>query len=268
MGKIAVFGSIGYIVDELVGVTPNFKTYRCHGDGADHESLMKIAVTKAQNGLLDREAFLLGEISSEIANTEAIRELGYNNCFPTLEESFVEATQGDRRINITAFSGVDRVANLVPLKRIRSKEKRRIDPKTSAWIFGRLLKIFMFTHEFGVSVGRLAGENILINPGKHHVTFFDWTNAQHHNARVPVEIARDEISCAAREVILALGGDPFSCKLPESDQLTGPSYADMLFEFANKEVSCARQAHEKFYGLVRDLWPREFHAFTTIPTNN
>ncbi len=157
------------------------------------------------------------------------------------------------------------MSELVPIGQWRARELVRLDPKSSAWIMGRLLKIFTLTHPMGVSVGKINGGNILVNPIEHHVVFFDWTRARQSDGPVSGRVAREEISQAARQVILALGGNPVTGELPSHEQLPDARYASLLTAFVDKEVDDAFTAGSKFYTLLDELWEKEFHPFTTHP---
>lgn len=233
----------------------------------------KIASTKAHNGLLDKEAYILETLKKEADLTEAEYArinpdkppLNYHFLFPSLVESFISEEQNKRRVNILGFFDVSKkLSDLVPLSHVVKRDRVRIDPRTSAWILGKLLKMLDFTHTLGISNGMLNGENILINPAQHFVTISDWTRAMIENPLHERTIAK-EISEVTGETILALAGSTTTAELPPDDFLTDNQYQDLLKGFLlGKEVS-AEVAHKKFYTLIRSLWPREFYNFKTYP---
>lgn len=261
-----------YQVGALVGKTASYNVYIVTS-GVGEQHLMKTAVTDHCNGLLDREAFLLRELHQEITHRNAEYKarnktdhgLGYQRCFPRLVESLVVPEQGQRRVNIIAVYGASSVKDLVPLEQYRTRANARIDPKSSAWIMGRLLKIFTLTHPMGVAAGKIDGGNILINPIEHHVVLFDWTEARHHDGQLPRTVACEEISHAAKAVILALGGNLATGELPTSDQLPDSRYADYLKRMAHGSVCDAVSAGAQFYELLDTVWKPSFHPFTTTP---
>lgn len=262
-----------YAVLKRVGRTQDYSVYVVKNKTTQEQCLLKIASDVRGNGLLDREAFLLRELREEIERRNAEHKhrnqtdqgLGYQRCFPRLVESCLVPEQGNRRVNIIAIFGAASMMDLVPIEQWRARERVRVDPKSSAWIMGRLLKIFTLTHPMGVAAGKIDGGNILVNPIEHHVVLFDWTRARHHEGPLPLEVAREEISQAARQVILALGGDPETGLLPESDQLLDSRYADRLKYFVDKRVSDPIAAGAGFYELLGTLWESGFHDFTTMP---
>lgn len=262
-----------YEVGQLLGRTPAYAVYLVQAVDSQHEYLLKIATDVRHNGLLDREAFLLGEVWREIGRRDAVhaaetnesKRLGYHRCFPQLVESFLVPAQGNRRVSIIAIHGNEPFSSLVPIEQWRTREQVRLDPKSSAWIMGRLLKILTLTQPFGVAIGRLDGSNVLVNPVEQHLTVFDWTAARHHSGGLPLETARKEISAVATQVWFALGGDLETDSLPQSDQLPDRRYAEFLKRLMDSRVSDPVLAGVDFYELIRELWGRSFHQFTTYP---
>jgi len=163
---------------------------------------------------------------------------------------------------------VDGLSTLVPVGHITSRDCVRVDPKTSAWMLGKLLKLLVFLHSQNISLGpHVTGENILIERHEHYVIVFDLTGAVFHSEGIPQEIAREEISQAAREVIYVLGGDPDMGVLPKDEQDADGRYANYVLGLARGGECDAKEAHAKFYELVRSLWPREYWPFTSHPLN-
>ena len=262
----------GYEVGKLLGETDFADLYRCTLPDKTL-GVLKIAKELSDNGRLDREAFvvrLLKEaaecLEEEFAKTKPNKDefLGYGLFFPNPVESFVAEDEGGKRINIVNFLAVpEDLGRLVPLAHFVDRAQERIDQKTSAWICGKLLKALAFAHNQGISVGQIDGENILIEKNKHHVLIFDWSNAiSHPSGTVPQSVAREEISQVAKVVILALGGNTETGELPPDELVTEKDYQEFLFSLASGNEDNALQANEKFYRLIRSLWPREFHPFT------
>ena len=259
-----------YTVGEEVGESEQFRVYECElVEGK--VGILKIATGVAFNGILDREAYVLETLRSKAAYCEEAfakenpgtkEVLNYQICFPALVESFIAEDQGGRRVNILNFPYVTHdIGILVPIERLASRERIRIDPRTSAWIMGKFLKLLAFAHDQGISIGRVDGENMLIVKEMHYVAIFDWSQADLSMGYSP-EIAAKEIAQAATEVILALGGDPSTGVLPEDEQLVDDRYARHLHMLALGKKSNAFNARRDFYKLIRSLWPREFYPFT------
>ncbi len=254
---------------------PIYSLFKC-GLSDTQAGLLKIATAVEHNGVLDREAYLLQTMNEEAKLREdeyaKIKDnekemLNYQFFFPRLIESFVSKDNGDRRINILSFSDITtELVELASLLLIRLNDRVRVDPKTSAWMMGKLLKLLDFTHSQGISGQALDSDNILINREKHFIAVFDWSGATMSPAKVTDDVASGEIAAAAQSVILALGGDEDdkTFSIPEDEQLTDTRYADFLKNLASGGESDAGKAHTEFYELVRSLWPkRGFHPYTT-----
>jgi hypothetical protein len=233
---------------------------------------LKISLDVSGNGRLDREALILRDIETEVERIRSTEVPGtthsglhYEKCFPRLKESFLFKKQGNRRINIIEVLDTDTVETLVPIEQWRTRERVRIDPKSSAWIVGRLLKSFTLTQPIGIGVGKIDGGNILVNAEKHRAFFFDWTDAYQYESFVPPEKVGEEIALATKQIFIALGGNLSLGTLPSSEQLTDTRYAELLLEFMSGRERNPDQAAQRFYKLVRDMWVAEFHPFSTIP---
>ncbi len=234
--------------------------------------ILKAAGTIDDNANLDREAFLLEDMADRARLLEeeyaGVRTdgalLNYQLSFPRLVESFKEEESG-LVASVIAFNCVDDISHLMPIGRIRTKDRVRIDPRTSAWMMGKLLKLLIFAHDHKVAVTRLTGDNILIERDEHYVVVFDWTQAVNYPGGVPLEVVGEDIKRSACEVILALGGDVLTGKLPDDEQLPDTRYQDFLFKLASGDVADAVSAHRDFYSLVWELWPRKYHPYTTYP---
>jgi hypothetical protein len=264
-----------FTVVKLLGKTDTFNLYLCKAEGDDRQCILKIAASAAQNPLLDREAFLLRSLRLRAEELEAAYArvkkgdgmLNYQLLFPEVVDSFIVEEQGGRRVNILRFEAIDDVGELVPIGHITSRDRVRVDPRTSAWIMGKVLKALAFFHAEGISIDRLTGENILIERKQHYVVFFDWTNATQVPEEVTSDVAMEEISKATREVIIVLGGNPILGTLPKDAQLEDDRYAAMLHSLASGGYSDAGEAHAEFYKLIRALWPRAYHHYTSYPLN-
>ncbi len=262
-----------YTVGKELGRTDDFSLYACSlPEGG--EGILKIVSRKGNNGLLDREARILTILWEGVSRAqEAVARLepeqksaGYDRMFPRLVESFVDQDQGGRRISVLDLTKVaEELGDIVPLGRLLSDERVRVDPKTSVWIMGKLLKLLHFGYMCGVSGAKIDGENILIDRERHNVLLFDWTTATAVPDKVESEIVREEISCAAKQTILALGGDPETGILPKDEQLTHDWYEKLLWSFAQRGDGNAEKAHRHFYDEVHKVWPGKFHPFTAHP---
>jgi hypothetical protein len=261
-----------YRIDKPLARGPTHNIYLVTDEKDGGWFMLKVSLDVPGNGRLDREALVLKDIEVEverIRSTEVPGATGgalrYEKCFPRLRESFLLKKQGNRRINIIEIPDTDSAKSLVPIEQWRTRERVRIDPKTSAWIMGRLLKVFTLTHPIGVSIGKIDGGNILVNPEIHRAIFFDWTEAHQYEMYVPGEKVGEEIAQAATQVFIALGGNLATGMLPAHEQLLDTQYAELLLEFMSGRMRDPDKASQRFYKLVREMWAVEFHPFTTIP---
>ncbi len=261
-----------YLVGKLLGETEKFKLYHCtFGEG--QEAIFKIAATIAHNGIIDREAYLLQFMYEEAIQWEEeyskIKEgeqvLNYQFFFPRVIESFISTQQKKRCVSILSFSEIaGSIGELVPIAHIAERDRARVDPRTSAWMLGKLLKLLVFTHGNNISMNLLTpGDDILIHREQHYVSVFEWSEALLESSPLaPAETAK-EISQVAGEIIIALGGDPDTGEIPSDDQLADTQYADFLKTLLHKKESDAKKAHTEFYKLIWSLWPRGFYQYTT-----
>lgn len=264
-----------YVVGKELGKDDRFKMYHCIA-GDNKVCILKIARKTAFNGLLDREAFLLETMKAEAESLEEEYRrikgtdqvwLNYHFFFPQVIETFISKEQGNSRINILSMAHIaSDLDKLTPISYLLSRENVRVDPRSSAWILGKLLRMLVFIQSQNISVKDLSGDNILINREKHYVSLFDWTKAVLGNSPMPKEIVSVEIAKVAELITSILGGDPETGKLPEDKQLVDKRYENFIKNMADGLVDDIGQAHDKFYELIWSLWPRKFHQFTTYLT--
>ncbi len=274
-----ITGHLGrYGIGKLIGESEEFKLYRCVLAGGE-QGILKIAMQAKYNGVLDREAAILENFKQEALhveeeyarvkqdlNDDPVQMLNYHLCFPHLVESFLCPAQGNRRITILTFPALkDGFNTFVPMRHLRSREHVRVDRKTSAWMMGKFLKFLTFAHSLDISINHVTGSNILIEKSEHYVMVFDLTSAIIYDGGVPEDIAREEIMRGAGEMIRALGGDPDFEELPDDEYDPDNRYGSHLYKLATGSAANAKQAHEDFYALVRDLWPRGYWPFTCFP---
>ncbi len=262
-----------YEVGKLVAETELYRLYLCMQEDSDQQYLFQVANEQVNNGKLDKAAFILGKLqSSAIAVEEEYakikdkpnRYLNYQLGFPAVEESFKLTTQGNRRVNILKFNGVESIRDLVPLSTLVNKDRLRVDIRTSIWIMGKALKTLSFAHDSGLVINNLSLGNILIEPDQHYVIFFNWADAQLTRDRVTRSEAREEIIELAHTVIKILDGS-VEDGIPNDGSEGEVAYCKHLIELATNGHSNAFNAHKEFYELVDSIWERGFHEFTALP---
>lgn len=263
-----------YSVGKMVAETETYRLYLSKYEETGRQCLLQIATSVEHNGKLDRAVFIIKELSSRAdsvekeyakVKTDPNQMLNYGLSLPEVIDSFVCEEQGKRRINILAFKNVENVSSMVPLINITTKDRLRVDLRTSVWIMGKLLKLLAFTQSEGISIGLVSGNNILIEPDQHYVLVFDWSEAQMHSGIISREIRSKEIVQAAQATIRVLGGDPETEFIPNDGDEKFAPYIDYLLQLARATESNTERAHASFYELVDTIWKREFYQFTTKP---
>ena len=264
-------GSTYHVDEKRIGSTDVFTLYECIlPDGA--KGILKIAVTPGDNGLLDHEAYLLQMMTEEAiiveeeykhATSGTKSPLNNHFFFPQLVETFICPEQENRRVTILSFSHIaENLPDLMPISFI-TRDNLRVDPKTSAWIIGKLLKFLVFVHGEGINLGSVVhAENILLNSKEHYVCIFDWTEAQLNNNEVSEESAGKDIAAITKEILTILGASEDGV-LPVDDQLADNQYQDFLGKLLSGDLTKAFNIHNDFYNLIWSIWPRGFHPYTT-----
>lgn len=272
-GQITSPSGRSYQVLQKLGATGRYNLYLCLLPNGS-TGVLKIAASGEQNSLLDKEALIMRLMSERAEEVERKRDptqkpFNYQYFFPNLFESFLSESQGGRRVNILSFpEEVESLTQLTPLTELTEKEQLRVDPKTAAWILGKTLKVLAFAHDQGISNGLVVGSNILIEKAEHGVLLFDWTMATiHPGGTTPTEVCKQEITQAANAAIKIMGGDKDTQTIPSSDQLVDNRFELILQQMVRGGFSSASTAHDSFYKLIYELWPRGFHHFTTYKLN-
>lgn len=262
-----------YEVQGIVGTTKKFRLRKTAAQSGG-VLLLKVALSPEHNALLEREAYLLRSLADTAAELE-IRyaaehpgKLPLNNhfYFPKVVETLMVNDEGERKALILDFSAItEKIEDLVPIQFIVERENARIDPRTSAWILGKLLKMLVFTQDAKVELNGLSEGNIILHRVGHYVSLMNWSGATFSkNVVTGTPGAGEEIAAVTRAVQYALGADS-NGKLPAHDDLVDAQYEDFLNHLATGNVVDAFEAHTTFYKLIRKLWPRGYHPFTVIP---
>lgn len=273
---VTLEGKARYQVLQELGGNEHSRFYKvASSTRGDQELMLKIVKGVEYNSVFDREALLLTNMRERAFQLEVeyarVRpdagQLNYQVGFPECVETFVAKEQGNRRAIVLGFDATGKIGKLQPISLIRTRERVRVDPKTSVWVLGKLLKILAFAHDQFIEVGDLTGGNILIVPDHHIVTIFNWSKGQFYGGKLQNDVVRGEIRAATRSVLLLLGGDPDSGALPEDEQLADHRYEAFLAALLRGVYTNARAAHAAFYKLVEVLWERKFHPYATYPLN-
>lgn len=281
MAEINLFSPDGkkYRIGKLLGEPENYKVYECFL--GDKWYLLKISTDPSKNHFIDREEIFLKDlyISSQKTEERYVSEnpgkeltpLNSHFFFPLVHDSFIAKEQQDRSVLILDLSHIaENRSDLTPLSFILEKDNMIVDPRTSAWIMGKLLKMLTFTHFHFVLINDINLDNILINKKKHYVSIFNWSMATRGEDvwSVSPEDFASEISQISRMVLAILGGGNVNggynafFEIPDDPQLVDTRYIDYIKFLCRGQETSAYLAHKGFYKLIYELWPRGFHPYT------
>ena len=262
-------GEHSYEVGRAVASTATYRLYLAQEWPSGEWRLLQIAATPEDSGGLDRAAFLLRrfadsgtQLDAEYEKLHSGKHLHYERLHPGLVASFLSPEQGDRRINILALAAVPDLRQVIPLSSLRRKDRQRVDPETSAWIMGRLLKLLTFVHAEGVANRAMTPNNILLDPEQHFAVTLDWSIARIFPGVVPTDHVKSDIKSAAKAVFYALGGSSSNATWPHEGH---EPYIDLLRQLMCAGAPDADKALDQFYELVRAEYGLSFHPFTTLP---
>lgn len=260
-----------YDVGRKVAENPRYKVHLCTQEGGDPESLLLVVAQDGHNGVVDRWAYVLRELARQaqrveeefaLVKTNPDAKLNYQLQFPQVVETF-KSPKG-RQIMILAFESSSPSA-MIPIARMVSKDKLRVDTKTSVWIMGKLLKLIGFAHAQNISLGAIANGTVLIDPDRHYVNVFDWTAATLSHIPLTEDDKRKEVVLASHVIVDALGGDLRQRTIPNDAGEEGERYNAHLWTLVDGIYPDADQAHLRFYQLVDQLWERGYHKFISLP---
>lgn len=260
-----------YITVRQLASNPNFNLYECLEGTQTY--FLKIAKSIAENGTLEKEEYILrtlrevaDNVEIEYAKKRTRSDSVLNNhfFFPEVIDSFVCKDQQNRRVLILGLTSISKqTSDLAPISFITKRDITRIDPKTSVWILGKLLKMLVFTHDQNVLVRDLSADNILVNKAQHYVSVLNWGDALILNRELEQKECSLEIVSVTKEVVKLLGGNSTTGEIPADEQMEDSRYQDLLKKMIRGEYQDAYLAHSDFYKTVRSIWPSKFHPYTT-----
>lgn len=254
------------IMRQLIA-SDEFNLHECELNGKTF--FLKVATTRTQNNTLEREQYVLellkdeaSELEKEFVKSDYYSGNPLNNhfVFPRLVDTFFHE---ERKVLILSFEYIaNQTSDLTPLSFITQRDQVHVDPRTSAWILGKLLKMLVFTHATNVSLGDLSGDNILINKKNHYIALCHWHNAVPTNDLSDKEKS-EEIIAITTEVINLLGGNSETGEIPADEQVVDNQYPDLLKKLLSGHYVDAKSAHTDFYKIIRLIWSSKFHPYTT-----
>lgn len=245
----------GYEVGSQIGESTRCRLYL--GDNATEQVIIKVAKTFEDGDFLAEEANWFSAVKAFTKQVAIMQdELGeanahYDWLFAELVASFLEPTQGDRRINMFRFTDVE-LGDLIPLPKLR--EKTQIDARTSVWILGRLLKMYGF-YELMSDLGdnpilryaNFSPSDFLIGPKNHRLICY------HHSGHTTDVFATDYVKPIVQFILDWMAVE---------DDASERSYIELLQNLATKGRVTFEEAHTELYELVKELWGVQYHPFT------
>lgn len=148
-------------------------------------------------------------------------------------------------------------------------ESSRVDPRTSAWILTRFLRLAIFLNNEGVQQKCISLDNTLICPGildkmGHKLLLLDWTQAQIFPEGLSIQKKREHLHMIGQCLIRMLGGNISTGKLPKHTDLGDTQYEDFLRSLALGDYYDPLKAYSDADILIKQLWGSRFHPFTLI----
>ena len=239
----------GIKIGNKIGETSKFRIYT--GEKDEETIIVKVAKTFEDGEVLQREAAKFTELNSQIThiNTLAGPEAGYELLLASIDGSFLEPTQGDRRINIFSSSPNVSMDKLVPLPKLYNSTV--IDARTSVWILGRLYKFYnlfelvrSINSDDAVKYPLFSSGDYLISPEYHRVVYYNFSG------EIEDSLATNFVKAVTRFIRTWVDED--------SDK----EYLNLLDELTNDGRDTFEQAHQELYKLVEKLWGIGYYPFT------
>ncbi len=245
----------GYEVGKLIGESARQRIYLA--SRGEDSAIMKVAKTFDDGVSLSMEASWFTHVAAFLKEADKVCIEGglplahYDWLFARLKRSFMEPTQGDRRIVILDAIDVD-ISKCIPLPKLCAEVE--VDARSNVWILGRLLKLYSFYELIAESVDNpvvnyaiFSPDDYLVEPEHHRVIYYN------HSGSLDDLTGHAYVKVIAQCMLdwLAASSDP-------KEQ----QYFQLLEDFAQLgRISCA-VAHKELYELVRQLWGRKYYPFT------
>jgi hypothetical protein len=239
-----------------------YDVYVCSIDGRPNAGLLQISTSADNNPVLNIAATTLQLLKMESERWDEDHHFDW--LYPEILASFSYKETGvsDRQVNILAIQSVKDVTELYAIAQIINSG-RRVDTRTAIWIFGRMLKLLMFIHPRGYSIGITSGK-MLIHPGTeevlHQAVLFDWTDVKVHGNNTPVSFCQEDIKTSAKTILELLGADYRTGECPYDDE---HGFAKYVFGLTKNDGNTP-SIYDSYYRYIYDIFGKEFHPFTTF----
>lgn len=243
-------------VGAKIGETTKFRIYLGKADSG-YQVLLKVAKTFDDNDVLTQESghFNLLRCFAEQAevyekHAGKTKSSHYDWLFARLRASFMEPTQGDRRINVYEVPEIS-FDKLMPLTKLCAGAE--IDARTSVWIMGRLFKFYSFFELIALELDSVAQypifnpDNFVIGVERHRLVYYNYSGS------IPDVVAYDFVKAISKYILdwAVISEDP-------KEQ----EYLELLKDFSERGRKSFEQAHADLYDLVYKLWEIGYHPFT------
>ena len=243
-------------VGKRIGESSKFRIYLGNKDGIG-PVILKIAKTFEDGDILAEEAGkfnimrAFGDQVAVLEQEHSGTNSHYDWLFAKLEASFLEGSQGDRRINV--FTAPDaNLDDLVPLPKLKAEAE--IDARSSVWILGRLFKLYSFFELMAIDgdepVTRyplFSPGDYLIGPKRHRVVYYNYSG------EMADVMAHDFVKAITKLFLDWVVVDDTS---PEQE------YLNLLQDLSTSGRASFEDAHRDLYQLVEKLWGIQYYPFT------
>lgn len=243
-------------VGSLIAEAPKFRIYL--GTTGDKQSvILKVAKTFEDGETLAKEAGkfnILSNFHEQVAEFEADQGKNsshYDWLFANLLSSFMEPSQGDRRINVFTIPDIN-LDKLIPLKKLHKEVE--IDTRTSIWILGRFFKFYSFFELLAANGNEnipkypvFSPDDYLIGPKEHRLIYYNFSG------EIADVIANDFVGTISKFILewVVIGDDP-------AEQ----EYFELLQNLAGIGRDTFEKAHGDLYRLIKSLWGIQYYPFT------
>gem|GEM_PF-2112657 len=245
-------------VKNKIGESQSFRVY--HGEDENGQGVViKVAANYDDNDKLAAEAGLVVSMQSfadKITGFETELNGGkklsrYDLLFAKLETTFIEQSQGDRRINVFSVpeTSIDKLTPLVKLS-----HETQIDARSSVWILGRLLKFYSMFELMTIDLDNkvpsypsFSPSNFFIGPERHRLICYNFPNV--------------EVDAIATDHIKAIASFILDWVVIEKDE-SEEQYLRFLKDLSANGRKKFKDAHMELYANVSGWWGFEYHPFT------
>lgn len=254
-----------YTIGDVVARNDRYELFLCY-DKSNSQYLYQVPVNAGGEKFIITNASFLNMLRESADYIQEKSDIVYNYHlgFPEIVQEFDDY--------ITSFviklNGVDNINSVIPLIKM-CKEGFRVDLQTSAWIFGKLLKIISFANDNKILLSDISPNNVLIQPDLHYVIVFDWSKAK-IVGMVGEADCKSQLKKVAKIIIKILGDNLDNVKMCEADDL----YIDYINKLANGGWYNVSKAHIDLYNIIDIMcsmensnWKNGFHKFTVVKVN-